>query len=77
MKCTETSTTKDRYGYESYYACQHKVYCMATFNLSTTGEKVTRPFCKKHHNALIKNCERIKRLTGYDSELTIEIIKTK
>lgn len=74
MDCKQTSSFKDLNGYSHYYACQFKVYCIATYKSSSTGEYVTHRYCKKHYNALVKNCTRVQKLTGFDSDLKIELV---
>lgn len=74
MRCKQTASFKDQHGYEHYHNCDFKVYCTATYRSGTTGEFVTRDYCKKHYNALVKNIARVQRLTGWDFELTIKLI---
>lgn len=73
MACSAKGSFKDRFGYVDYQDCDYKVYCVATFKLGTTGEFVTKEFCKKHFNALVKNIDRVKRITKWDSELSYTI----
>lgn len=38
------------------------------------GKRITEYRCPRHKNALVKNVERIKKICGFDSELTVTSI---
>lgn len=68
--CSDKSSFKDQFNNIHYHNCGYNVYCEATFKKATTGEFTTKTLCKKHFNALVKNCDRVKRMTNFNSELT-------
>jgi len=73
LKCLRHSQFKDDFGSPHYYVCGKDANFKVSF-LDNTATTKTECLCKMHFNALKKNCERIQKITGYDSQLKYESI---
>lgn len=68
--CKRWSETKDVFGNPIYYPCGCKPAYSVNYISPTTGSQVIGEIiCKRHYNALEKNCTRILKRTNFDSKL--------
>ena len=63
---------KDKWVYNVYYPCDKKVKYRVRYKSSVKKDTwVEECLCGTHTQALIKNADRVKKRTGFDSELSV------
>lgn len=73
-KCNRTIEFDNGLGSSSYNKCHQKPFIKVQYKSSINSQIVTEVLCKTHHNAFIKNINRINSKTGFDFNLTIEAL---
>ena len=58
----------------SYYKCEKPAKYKVTYRQSHNGESKTEYMCGVHLTGVKKSSERLKRRTGFDSELKVECL---
>jgi hypothetical protein len=57
-----------------YYKCENPAKYKVTYIQSHNGQEKTELMCGVHFNAIKKSSERVKKITGFDSNINSELV---